>query len=145
MDDTFRKIIAAGILGLLVYGGFVLFTHFKEFEKQEKAGVGSDYTKTEEQKAREATAGPLPGLPHQYEKSLEQAKAAGPEEVEKWLRTFGRYCKDPRRAEIELDYAATIVRTDLDKAKQVFDGVRKRTPADSPLFPRIKSLEAAYQ
>jgi hypothetical protein len=145
MNDTFRKILMAGILGLLVYGGFALFNYFKVFEAQEKAGVTSDYTKTEEEKAKAARTGPLPGLPFQYEKSLEQAKAAGPEEVEKWLRTFGRYCRDPRRAEIELDYAASIVRSDLAKAKEVFEGVRKRTPADSPLFPRIKSLESAYQ
>jgi uncharacterized short protein YbdD (DUF466 family) len=115
------------------------------FEAQEKSGVSSDYTKSQEAKAKAALEGPLPGLPYQYEKSLEQAKAAGPEEVEKWLRTFGRYCRDPRRGEIELDYAATLARSDMAKAKEVFEAVRKRTPADSPLYPRIKSLESAYQ
>ena len=142
MGDGPRKAVALLIIAAFVYGVFVLFTHYKTFEAaEEKQSATAGQRKT----IVPENDGKLPGLPPQYEASLEGAKRIGPSEVARWLRSYGRYCTDPRKAEIELDYATSIYRTDPETAKQVFEGVRKRIPADSSLYPRIKELENAYR
>jgi hypothetical protein len=52
--------------------------------------------------------------------------------------------RDPRLAEIELNYVVLVSRTNPSEAKQVFQAVKKRTPKTSPLYDRIKRLDATY-
>ena len=66
-------------------------------------------------------------------------------ELSKWLKRFGPYTADPRRATIELDYASLLMRTDSVSAKKIYAVVAKRTPADSPIYPRVKRLENVYK
>ena len=53
--------------------------------------------------------------------------------------------KDPRLAWVELDYVVKVSATDPLEARKIFQAVKKRTPTDSPIYPRIKSLEKNYE
>jgi hypothetical protein len=53
--------------------------------------------------------------------------------------------KDPRLAWIELDYVVMLSPSDPVEAKKLFAQIKKRTPADSPIMPRIRSLEKTYE
>jgi hypothetical protein len=53
--------------------------------------------------------------------------------------------KDPRLAWIELDYVLMITKDDPVQAKRVFQDVKQRTPPESKIYPRIKSLEKNYE
>ena len=44
-----------------------------------------------------------------------------------------------------MNHDVLIAREDPAEAKRVFAGVKERTPATSPIFPRIKQLEKTYQ
>ncbi len=87
----------------------------------------------------------LPGLPPNLEASLQAAQKQGPAGLKSWLKLYRPYLKDPRLASIELDYLVLISSTNPQEARQIFASVKQRTPADSPVYPRIKQLERTYQ
>ena len=87
----------------------------------------------------------LQGLPYGLEQSLRAAQGQGAAGLRNWLKAYGQSVQDPRKAWIELDYCVLIAREDPAEAKRVFAGVKERTPATSPIFPRIKQLEKTYQ
>jgi hypothetical protein len=87
----------------------------------------------------------LPGLPANLEASLQAAQKQGAAGLKSWLKLYRPYVKDPRLAAIELDYLLLISATHPQEARQVFAAVKQRTPADSPIYPRIKQLERTYQ
>ena len=89
----------------------------------------------------------LDGLPQKLEPSLEQAQKGGPKALKSWLETTKRAkaVKDPRLAWIELDYVLMITKDDPVEAKRVFQDVKQRTPPESKIYPRIKSLEKNYE
>lgn len=89
----------------------------------------------------------LPGIPGQLEASLQQAQKEGASGLKKWLQAYKRspLVKDPRLAWIELDYVVAVSREDPLEAKKVFAEIKKRTPPDSPVYPRIKALEKTYE
>jgi hypothetical protein len=87
----------------------------------------------------------LGGLPPQLEAPLKAAYDKGAAMLGNWIKNNRRYVGDPRLGAIELDYAALLSRTDPATAKKIFQGVQKRTPADSPLYARVKKLEAVYR
>lgn len=89
----------------------------------------------------------LPGIPGQLEASLEQAQKNGAAGLKLWLQTYKRspLVQDPRLAWIELDYVVALSREDPVEAKKVFAEIKKRTPPDSPVLPRIKALEKTYE
>ena len=89
----------------------------------------------------------LDGLPHQLQSKAREAKEAGPETFKRFLEGCKRFpdVKDPRLAWMELDYVVMISSSDPIEAKKIFFEVKKRTPATSPIYPRIKSLEKSYE
>jgi hypothetical protein len=86
----------------------------------------------------------LDGLPPQFEASLQHAESQGAPALKTWLQHNRKYVRDPRLAEIELNYVVLVSRMNPAEAKQVFQGVKKRTPKTSPLYDRIKRLDATY-
>jgi hypothetical protein len=86
----------------------------------------------------------LPGLPQHLEASLAAAKRQGPDALKTWLRQNRRQVQDPRLADIELDYVLAVAGKNFGEAREVFAAVRQRTPADSPVYPRIRMLEKTY-
>jgi hypothetical protein len=87
---------------------------------------------------------PLPALPPALEASLAQARAGGVEGLRDWLTTNQATVRDPRRAAIELDYAQLLVRSDPAGARRVFQGVRSRVTADSPVYDRVQKLAKLF-
>ena len=87
----------------------------------------------------------LSGLPPNLETSLQNAQKQGATGLKNWLKSYRSYVSDPRLAAIELDYVILIGPSNMKEAKQVFAGVKQRTPANSPVYPRIKQLEKNYQ
>jgi len=89
----------------------------------------------------------LPGLNPKLEAPLQQAQREGAAGLKRWLDTYKRsgLAKDPRLAWIELDYVLLISTENPIEAKNLFAQIKKRTPADSPVYPRIKALEKTYE
>ena len=86
----------------------------------------------------------LEGMPSQLEASLQAAEAQGAPILKAWLEHNRRYIRDPRLAEIELNYVVLVSRTNPQEAKKVFATVKRRTPKNSPIYERVKRLEATY-
>jgi hypothetical protein len=87
----------------------------------------------------------LPGLPANLESSLQAAQKQGAAGLKNWLKLYRPYVSDPRLAAIELDYLVLISSTAPQEARQIFAAVKQRTPANSPVYARIKQLEKTYQ
>ena len=75
------------------------------------------------------------------------AQRGGPAVFKRFIDSCKLYpdVKDPRLAWMELDYVVMVSATDPIEAKKIFREVKKRTPTDSPIYPRIKSLESTYE
>jgi hypothetical protein len=87
----------------------------------------------------------LPGLPPALEPYLQAAIKQGSKTFKTWLNYYGPQIQDPRRAWIELDYVTMVSGEDTSEARRVYAAVKARTPKTSPVYPRIKRLESAYE
>ncbi len=136
------KLIAALIILAVLWGGWELFFYWERVKNEEE-------TQKKQTAAAAVVGESLPGMPplaqNQLETTLRAAQGQGPAAMKNWLKTYGRSVQDPRRAWIELDYAVLLSREDPAEAKRVFYSVRDRTPATSPVWPRIKKLEKTYE
>ncbi len=132
------KVISIFIVVVLIYGGWHLFLYWEKVQKQEE-------TAKKEAAAVVVTGDQLPGLPYGLESGLQAAQKQGATGLRNWLKTYGRSVQDPRKAWIELDYCRAVFRDDPSEARKVFGQVKERTPATSPVYPRIKEFEKTYQ
>jgi hypothetical protein len=125
-------VVAVGYLGYLV------------FQQWDKARMEHDNAR---QQAAVAAVTPeaLPGMPSQLDQSLRTAKEKGPAAFRAWFHTYERQLADPRRAWIELDLCVALARENPAEAKRIFAGVKSRVPPASPVWPRVKELEKAYE
>ena len=87
----------------------------------------------------------LPGLPDRMEEPLQEAIKKGPPAVKAFLDKYASHIQDPRRGDVELDYAVSINRSDLAEARQIYKAVKARTPTNSPLAPRLEKLRSTYE
>jgi hypothetical protein len=132
------KLIAAVILLAFLYCGWELFFYWERVKNEQEV--------EKKQAAAAVVAGEqLQGLPQQLEPALKAAEAQGAVGLRNFLKTYGRSVQDPRKAWIELDYCLLISRDDPSEAKRIFAEVKKRTEESSPVYPRIKKLEKAYE
>jgi len=132
------KIIAALIIVIVIYGGWHLFLYWDKVNHEEE---------TAHKQAASSVIDPqqLPGLPEKYQPAYQAAEKQGAAGLKNWLKTYGPAIQDPRKAWIQLDYCVLIAREDPAEAKSIFADVKKRTPASSPVYPRIKQLEKTYE
>ena len=132
------KAIAVLIIVLVIYGGWEIFLYWDKVKNEEQAS---------QKQAASAVIDPnnLPGLPQNAVTALHAAEKQGAVGLKNFLRDYNRVIQDPRRAWIELDYCVKVAREDPAEARRVFASVKDRTPASSPVFPRIKQLEKTYQ
>lgn len=126
--------IALFIIGGIAFGGWKIWEYWKEKEAEELR-LNNPEVKPEK----------LAGLPYQLEESLTKAQQGGAKTLKAWLDAYRRSVQDPRLASIELDYVLLVAREDPREAKRVFADVKKRTPSNSPIYPRVKQLEATYE
>ena len=127
-------VLAVGI------GGYKLWEHWNQVKERRLL---------EQRAAKGAEINPetLSGLPYQLAPRLVEAQKAGPTALKNFIDACKRYpdVKDPRLAWIELDYVVMISGTDPVEAKKIFFEVKKRTPTDSPIYPRIRAMEKTYE
>lgn len=132
------KLIAALIVVAMVYLGAELFFYWEKIENEQEV--------RQKQAAAAVVSGDqLSGLPQSLESSLRAAQAQGAEGLGNWLKAYGRAVQDPRKAWIQLDYCLLISKDDPSEARRLFAEVKNRTPETSPVWPRIKKLENAYE
>ncbi len=132
------KLISIFILVVVVFCGWQLFKYWEQVQNEEE----------NKKKAEAAQMNPanLQGMPTgQLEQSYQQALQHGNAAIRTWLKTYGDAIQDPRKAWIELDFAVAITREDPTEARKIFKAVKDRTPASSPILPRIKQLEKTYE
>jgi len=87
----------------------------------------------------------LPGLPDNFAPSLDAAQKQGATALKAWLDRYGSFVHDPRLAAIQLDYVVLVSRDNPREAKRVFEEVKARLPANSPLAERVKRLAKTYE
>ena len=132
------KIIGAFIIIVVLYGGWELFLYWDKVKNEEE-------TKQKQDAAAMVTGDQLLGLSYKLEPSLQAARKQGATGFRTWLKNYGQSVEDPRKAWIELDYCVAVARQDPAEAKRVFAQVKGRTPPSSPVWPRMKQLEKAYE
>jgi hypothetical protein len=132
------KLIAVLIFLAVVFGGWELFFYWEKVKNEQdvQQKKAASTVVTEDQ---------LSGLPQSLESSLRAAEAHGAVGLRNWLKTYARDVHDPRKAWIELDYCLLISKDDPSEARRLFAEVKNRTPESSPIWPRIKKLEKAYE
>jgi hypothetical protein len=128
-----KPFIVIFIIVGLGFGGWKIWDFWKAKEAEE-ARQNNPQVKPEE----------LPGLPYQLKDSLAKAQSGGVRSLKAWLDAYGRSVQDPRLASIQLDYVLLVGREDPKEARRIFADVKKRTPSNSPVYPRVKQLEATY-
>lgn len=132
------KLIAAVIILAVLYGGWELFFYWERVKNEED-------TQKKQSAAAVVVGENLDGVPQPLQASLNTAEANGAAALGNWLKNFDRVIQDPRKAWIQLDYCLLISRENPAEAKRLFAEVKKRTPETSPVWPRIKKLEKAYE
>jgi hypothetical protein len=95
--------------------------------------------------APQITAADLAPLAPAVEASLAQAKANGPAALKAWLDGYGARVPEPRKSDIELDYAQLLVLSNPAEARRVFQAVKARTPPNSVIAPRVKKLARTFE
>ena len=146
-----RKLFGFLIIIAAIYGGWELYLYYKDVETKTNAANGvATGTPAAPAPAAAGTEVVIPqeslaGLPPALEATLKTAREQGVGALGAWLKKYRYAVKDPRLAAIELDYVVLMSQRDPVEAKKVFLGVKARTPANSPLYPRVKKLEKAYE
>ena len=131
------KLISALIIIVVIFCGWKLFQYWEKVDREE------------ETKKREAAAqldpAALAGMPNQLEQSYQHAQQQGLTAWRNWLKANEKVLQDPRKAWIELDLVVALTREDPTEARCIFKAVKERTPANSPIQPRLKQLQSSYE
>jgi len=135
MTKTLIIILIVVAVGL---GAWQLFDYWQKVENEKDADAKNAA-------AAVVTPESLSGLPYQYEASLKAAQQQGADALGNWLKLYGPAVQDPRKAWIQLDYVLLLTRQNPQEAKRVFNEVKDRTLPNSPVWPRIQSMEKSYQ
>jgi hypothetical protein len=135
-----RVLIGILIALLLCLGGWKVWEHWQKVSEQQEGGLQPE-TKVE------IRGDSLDGLPYQLVPKLMEAQQRGPQAMKQFLDTWRTSpgVKDPRLAWIELDYVNMIATSDPLEAKRIFLSVKQRTPTNSVIYPRIRSLSKSYE
>jgi hypothetical protein len=141
-----RKFIGVLVIGLGALGILGLVNYYKDVESQtqQQSAAGYNETPVQEEEGEEGTPRST-GLPKNLEPSLEAAMKQGPAAVDAWLKKYRRYLKDPKLAEIELDYVVMLARQDPVAARDLFRSVQRRVKPASPMYERVKRLEKTFE
>jgi hypothetical protein len=132
------KLIGAVLIVAALYGGWQFFLYWEKVKNDEEIKQKQDAAAT-------VMGDQLPGLPYQLEPSLQTARRQGASGLRNWLKIHGQSVEDPRKAWIELDFCVAVAREDPAEAKRVFAAVKERIGPSSPVWPRMKQLEKAYE
>jgi hypothetical protein len=135
-----KAVIALAILLAVFFVAKRIYLTYETVEKSRNTGE-----QTAPAAPPPAPASSLQGLPPSLESSLATAEKQGAAGLGDWLRQYRGFARDPRLADIELDYVVLISHQDPAEARRIFDDVKSRTPTFSPIYERVKRLEKTFQ
>jgi hypothetical protein len=132
------KLISILIAVVVAFVGYRLYVKWEETERE---------TELNQKAEAAAVVNPatLPGLPAQLEQSYQVVSQQGGAAMQRWYKSYEHALQDPRKAWIQMDICVAIRRDDPNEARRIFQLVKERTPANSPLQRRIKELERSLQ
>jgi hypothetical protein len=136
------KFIAIGLTVIALWVAWVIFQQWENVQSEREAQAQANAPAAVNPRS-------LPGIPDAMkgtlEDSLVKVQRQGAAGLREWLKAYGQYVEDPRRAWIELDYCVLVARDNPAEARKIFHDVKERTPPFSPVYPRIKQLEKTYE
>jgi hypothetical protein len=135
-----KALIAITIIVAAGMGGWKIYSHWLDIQEAEKKK-----RQQTEVAQPQATGTQLPGMVSQLEPILEVAQRQGASGLRRFLGQYGKTINDPRLASIELDYVVLVANDNPAEARKTFARVKQRVPRESPVYPRVKQLEKAYQ
>lgn len=125
---TFALILGIYLFGKSIYG------QYKVKQQKEEAAA----------KAVDLPSDGLAGMSKSMEPSLLAAQAQGAPALKQWLERYAQQIQDPKLAAIQLDYVVLLSRSNPAEAKRIFLAVKQRVPKNSPIYDRVKRLDATY-
>lgn len=138
-----NKVIGILLIAGACWGVWALRNFY--LEKQAADPKGMDYGNNDKSATPPIIPQQLQGLHYTLETPLENARKAGSDGMKKFLDQYRPVIRDPRLAWIELDYISLLALKNPAQARVVFAEVKKRTPTNSPVYPRIEKLTKVYQ
>ena len=136
-----KALIALAMLILVFLGIKELLLVWKDAQQpDQKSPPGVVQGSPETTKAAE-----LSGLPPYLAASLEASRRQGPDALRTWLKKNRSAVRDPRLADIELDFVVMVAGKNFGEAREVFAEVKGRVPEDSPVYSRVQRLAKAYE
>ncbi|HEX5221282.1 MAG TPA: hypothetical protein VFZ59_17090 [Verrucomicrobiae bacterium] len=131
------KLIWALIIAAVAFVGYRIYLHWAKIQEERGGKVEAPVV---------AVSGDsLPGMPAHLDAACRAAREKSPAAFRAWFAANENLLSDPRKAWIELDLCVAIRRDDPSEARGIFARVQKRVGPSSPVFPRIKELERAFQ
>jgi hypothetical protein len=131
------KLIWALIIAAVAFVGYRVYLHWAKIQ-EERGGKA--------EAAVVAVSGDsLPGMPAHLDASCRAAQDKSPAAFRAWFNANEKSLSDPRKAWIELDLCVAIRRDSPSEAREIFARVKKRVAPSSPVWPRMKELEKAFQ
>jgi len=134
-----KVLIAIVIIVAAAMGGWQVYTYWTDVKEKENA-------KHKTEAAQIIVAGTdLPGMVPELEPILQASQQQGAAGLRRFLTKYGKTISDPRLASIELDYVVLVANSNPAEARKTFARVQQRISHESPVYPRVKQLEKAYQ
>jgi hypothetical protein len=131
------KLIWALIIAAVAFVGYRVYLHWTKIHEERGGKVEAPIV---------AVSGDsLPGMPAHLDAACRAARDKSPAAFRAWFAANEKLLSDPRKAWIELDLCVAIRRDSPAEAREIFARVKKRVAPSSPVFPRIKDLERAFQ
>lgn len=134
-----KALISILVIAAVCFGGYKFWEYWSELRRKNEG------TSAESKQA--AAPQQMPGMDPKLEPSLQKAQQGGAQSLKQWLDMYRRssLLRDPRLADIELDYVLLLAREDPAGARRTFAEIKKRVPASSPVSARIKAMEPTFQ
>lgn len=136
-----KALIVLVIIAAVFYLGRAILQRYEDVERHTIPPSGQSASP----EPKPAPISTLEGLPPALEPALAAAQKQGAAGLRTFLSNYGRSIRDPRLADIELDYVVLLSRQDPVEAKRVFEAVKARVTISSPVYERIKKLERTFQ
>jgi len=131
------RVIWALIIAAVAFVGYRVYLHWAKIQEERAGHTPAPVVSV--------TGDSLPGMPASLESGCRAAKDKSASAFRTWFKANEAQIADPRKAWIELDLCVAIRRDNPAEAKEIFARVKKRLPPSSPVWPRMKELEKAFQ
>jgi len=131
------KLIWALIIAAVAFVGYRGYLHWAKIQEERGGKVDAPVVAV--------TGDSLPGMPAHLDAGCRAARDKSPAAFRAWFAAHERFLSDPRKAWIELDLCVAIRRDSPAEAREIFARVKKRVAPSSPVWPRMKDLERAFQ